>query len=56
MCAIGYGFDVFAPAGAQRDLRDIEIHMPDAGHFTLQAHHHEIADLIREFLTRKLRA
>jgi pimeloyl-ACP methyl ester carboxylesterase len=55
----GKGDQVFAPEGAAayaRDLKDAEIHMLDAGHFALEAHHHEIAALIRDFLARKVRS
>ncbi|HMI19636.1 MAG TPA: alpha/beta hydrolase [Sphingomonas sp.] len=59
LVAWGQGDKVFAPAGAtayQRDLKNIEIHMLDAGHFALEAHHREIAALMRDFLGRKLAA
>lgn len=55
----GKGDRVFAAAGAaayRRDLKNIEIHMLDAGHFALEAHHLEIAALMRDFLARKLPA
>jgi pimeloyl-ACP methyl ester carboxylesterase len=48
----------FLPAGAQafrRDNPDAEIHLLDAGHFTLESHSAEIAALVRDFLGRKLR-
>lgn len=47
----------FIPAGAEayrRDLPDAEIHLLDAGHFALETHHRQIADLMRDFLERKL--
>jgi len=47
----------FIPPGAeayQRDNPNAEIHMIDAGHFALETHHSEIADLMRDFLERKL--
>lgn len=47
----------FIPAGAEaykQDLPDAEAHLPDAGHFALQTHHQQIADLIRDFLGRTL--
>ena len=47
----------FIPPGAeayQRDNPNAEIHMIDAGHFALETHHIEIADLMRDFLERKL--
>ncbi|MGE2737740.1 alpha/beta fold hydrolase [Mycolicibacterium vaccae] len=46
--------EIFAPAGAEafrRDLPDAQIHLLDAGHFALETHGAEIADLIRGFLT-----
>ena len=53
----GKGDRVFAAAGAdayRRDLNDVEVHMLDAGHFALEAHHREIAALMRAFLARKV--
>lgn len=47
----------FIPAGAEayrRDLPDAEIHLLNTGHFALETHATEIADLIRDFLSRKL--
>jgi pimeloyl-ACP methyl ester carboxylesterase len=47
----------FIPAGAEaykRDLPDAEIHLLDAGHFALETHAAEIADLIRHFIARAL--
>ncbi|WP_343313834.1 alpha/beta hydrolase [Brucella sp. BE17] len=47
----------FIPAGAEayrRDLPDAEIHLLDTGHFALETHAVEIADLIHDFLSRKL--
>ncbi|KPB76144.1 Alpha/beta fold family hydrolase [Pseudomonas syringae pv. apii] len=47
----------FIPPGAQAYLRDVpnaEVHLLDAGHFTLETHAPEVADYIREFLSRKL--
>ena len=49
----------FLPSGAaayKRDNPDAEIHLLDTGHFALDTHHSEIADLIRDFLTRRLRS
>ncbi|MGD9620755.1 MAG: alpha/beta fold hydrolase [Mycolicibacterium sp.] len=49
--------EIFGPAGAQayrRDLRDVEIHLLDAGHFALETHGTEIAELMRDFLRRRL--
>ena len=47
----------FLPPGAEafkRDNPNAEVHFYDAGHFALETHHREIADAIREFLSRKL--
>lgn len=43
----------FIPAGAEayrRDLPDAQIHLLDAGHFALETHAQEVADLMRTFL------
>ena len=43
----------FIPAGAEafrRDLPHAEIHFVDSGHFALESHHQEVAQLIRQFL------
>jgi pimeloyl-ACP methyl ester carboxylesterase len=59
LVAWGAGDRVFAAAGAHayaRDLKDIEIHMLDAGHFALEAHRREIGALVRDFLARKVNA
>lgn len=43
----------FIPAGAEayrRDLPDAEIHLLDTGHFALETHAEEIAELMRAFL------
>jgi pimeloyl-ACP methyl ester carboxylesterase len=50
---------IFLPAGAEafkRDLPEAEIHFLDTGHFALETHCAEIAFLIREFMTRKLKS
>ncbi len=47
----------FLPAGAEAFLRDhpqAEVHLLDAGHFALESRGPEIAEIIREFLGRKL--
>ena len=47
--------EIFGPAGAEayaRDLPDAEIHLLDTGHFALETHGDEIAELIRAFLRR----
>jgi pimeloyl-ACP methyl ester carboxylesterase len=49
----GKGDEVFLAAGAEaykRDLRDVELHMIDAGHFALETHGAWIAEQIRRFL------
>ncbi|SDA16446.1 alpha/beta fold hydrolase [Sphingomonas sp. NFR15] len=48
----------FLPAGAKafrRDVRDAEVHLLNAGHFALETHAGEIADLTRDFLQRHVR-
>ena len=57
LVAWGRGDEIFGPAGAEAfatDLPDAEIHLLDAGHFALETHGNEIADLIRGFLHRNL--
>ncbi|MEV4479108.1 alpha/beta fold hydrolase [Micromonospora coxensis] len=47
--------EIFGAAGAEayaRDLPEAEIHLLDTGHFALETHGAEIADLIRTFLRR----
>lgn len=49
--------EIFPAAGAEpykRDLNDLEYHLIDTGHFALETHGQEIADLMRDFLGRKL--
>ena len=49
----------FLPPGAEaykRDIPNAEVHFLDTGHFALETHHPEIAALIRDFLSRKLKA
>jgi pimeloyl-ACP methyl ester carboxylesterase len=49
---------IFLPAGAEafkRDLPEAEIYFLDTGHFALETHCAEIAFLIREFMTRRLK-
>ena len=36
------------------DLRDLEYYLIDTGHFALESHGQEIAELMRSFLTRKV--
>jgi pimeloyl-ACP methyl ester carboxylesterase len=47
----------FLPPGAEafkRDNPNAEVHFYDTGHFALEIHYREIADTIREFLSRTL--
>lgn len=53
----GKNDEIFPPAGAQpykRDLKNLEYHLIDTGHFALETHGQEIADLMRDFLNRKV--
>ena len=46
---------IFPAAGAEpyrRDLKALEYHLLDAGHFALESHGDEIATLMRDFLGR----
>lgn len=57
LVAWGRGDEIFGPAGATKfaaDLPDAEIHLLDAGHFALETHGKEIADLVRDFLHRNI--
>jgi pimeloyl-ACP methyl ester carboxylesterase len=50
--------EIFPSAGAEpykRDLENLEYHLLDTGHFALETHGQEIADLMREFLSREVR-
>jgi len=49
--------EIFPAAGAEpykRDLDNLEYHLLDTGHFALETHGQEIADLMRDFLNRKV--
>ena len=49
--------EIFPTAGAapyKRDLKDLEYHLIDTGHFALESHGQEIANLMRDFLDRKI--
>ncbi len=49
--------EIFPAAGAvpyKQDLKDLEYHLIDTGHFALETHGQEIATLIRSFLNRKV--
>ncbi len=53
----GQNAPFFGPAGAEafkRDVPDAEIHLLDTGHFALETHGAEVADLVKDFLARKL--
>lgn len=53
----GQNDEIFPSAGAEpykRDLKDLEYHLIDTGHFALETHGQEIADLMRDFLNRKV--
>jgi len=53
----GKNDEIFPAAGAEpykRDLKDLEYHLIDTGHFALETHGQEIADLMRDFLDRKV--
>jgi len=53
----GKNDEIFPSAGAEpykRDLQDLEYHLIDTGHFALESHSQEIADLMRDFLNRKV--
>ena len=53
----GKNDEIFPVAGAEpykRDLKDLEYHLIDTGHFALETHGQEIADLMRDFLNRKV--
>jgi pimeloyl-ACP methyl ester carboxylesterase len=53
----GKNDEIFPAAGAEpykRDLEDLEYHLIDTGHFALESHGQEIADLMRDFLNRKV--
>ena len=49
--------EIFSAVGAEpykRDLENLEYHLLDTGHFALETHGQEIADLIRNFLNRNI--
>ena len=53
----GKNDEIFPAAGAapyKRDLENLEYHLIDTGHFALESHGQEIADLIRDFLNREV--
>lgn len=58
LLAWGKNDAIFPEEGAhpyKRDLQDIEFHLLDTGHFALEEEGDRIADLMRDFLARKLR-
>jgi pimeloyl-ACP methyl ester carboxylesterase len=53
LIAWGKNDQIFPPAGAEpykRDLKTLEYHLIDAGHFALETDSDTIAKLMREFL------
>lgn len=53
----GKNDEIFPAAGAEpykRDLRNLEYYLLDTGHFALETHGRQIADLMRDFLNRKV--
>ena len=51
--------EIFPAAGAEpykRDLKNLEYHLIDTGHFALETHGQEIAGLMRDFLNRKIQS
>lgn len=55
LVAWGKNDEIFPAAGAEpykRDLKNVEYHLLDAGHFALETHGTEIAKLMREFLKK----
>jgi pimeloyl-ACP methyl ester carboxylesterase len=48
---------IFTAPGAQAYLQDVaeaELHLLDGGHFLLEEHHAAIAELMKDFLQRRL--
>ncbi len=57
LVAWGKNDQIFPPAGAEpyrRDLKALEFHLLDAGHFALESNGDEIAALMRDFLGRRV--
>ncbi|MCZ2821222.1 alpha/beta fold hydrolase [Modestobacter sp. VKM Ac-2977] len=53
----GQGDEIFGPEGARsfaHDAVDAEIHLLDGGHFLLESAGDQVAELIRDFLSRRL--
>ena len=58
LIAWGKNDQIFPPAGAEpykRDLKTLEFHLLDAGHFALETNGDEIADLMRDFLGKHVK-
>lgn len=54
----GKNDQIFPPTGAEpykRDLKNLEFHLLDTGHFALEEDGHKIADLMRNFLRKNFR-
>ena len=59
LIAWGKNDQIFPPAGAEpykRDLKTLEFHLLDAGHFALETNGAEIAGLMRTFLDKQVAA
>ncbi len=58
LIAWGKNDQIFPPAGAEpykRDLKTLEFHLLDAGHFALETNGDEIAKLMRDFLGKHVK-
>ena len=58
LVAWGKNDQIFPPAGAEpykRDLKTLEFHLLDAGHFALETNGDEIAKLMRDFLGKHVK-
>ena len=54
----GKNDQIFPPAGAEpykRDLKNLEFHLLDTGHFALEEDGDKIADLMRAFLRKNIK-
>lgn len=52
----GKNDQIFITPGAEaykKDLKNIEVHLINGGHFLLEEHHQDVADIIYEFLLKK---
>jgi pimeloyl-ACP methyl ester carboxylesterase len=55
----GKNDQIFPAAGAEpykRDLKNLEFHLLDAGHFALESNGPEMARLMRDFLAKHVKA